>query len=312
MEGIIGCFAAGGNRATAPHIGQSSITHPLLAQQPAPPSWYNQGMKPLPLSTLLVLLALAACAGEYATQPASELVSAATNTPVATLEATRATATPSPQPATATPQSATPPAMATAPGVEPTAVITVAPPTSTRRATASPVPTSSVVPGWLTYENESLGYSFSYPPEARLGTVGIMGFPPEELPENMTADEYLAHLQSLYPDGLCVGLTYQAVHITFVPTSERVRRYVDCGITGTGDARRFEDEEQSLIIDGRQVTGITTRLYGQEGNWRGEFTMLDINDELEIHYGEVNNSTHEAFLAAQETLMQIVMSLRLD
>ena len=69
---------------------------------------------------------------------------------------------------------------------------------------------------------------------------------------------------------------------------------------------------KSLIIDGRQVTGMTTRLFGSEGNWRGEFTILDVNDELEIHYGSAGNSTHEEFLAAQETISQIITSFRLD
>ena len=57
---------------------------------------------------------------------------------------------------------------------------------------------------------------------------------------------------------------------------------------------------------------MTTRLFGSEGNWRGEFTILDVNDELEIHYGSAGNSTHEEFLAAQETISQIITSFRLD
>lgn len=197
--------------------------------------------------------------------------------------------------------------------LEPTAENTIAPPTLTRKPTATPVPTSSVVPGWLTYENGFLGYHFSYPPEAHLRIQPITGFPPEEQPKNMTSDEYLEYLQSIYPDGLCVGVTYQAAYIIFVPSSEQLEGYIHpCGITGTGDAHEFRDEEQSLIIDGRQVAGMTTRLFGSEGNWRGEFSILNVNDELEIHYGSAGNSTHEEFLAAQETMMQIIMSLRLE
>lgn len=195
---------------------------------------------------------------------------------------------------------------------EPTAEITIVPLTLTRKPTATPVPTSSVVPGWLTYENNFLGYRFSYPPEAHLRIQPITGFPPDEQPKNMTSDEYLEYLQTIYPDGLCVGVTYQAAFITFVPSSERLEDYIHpCGITGTGDAHEFRNEEQSFIIDGRQVTGMTTRLFGSEGNWRDEFTILEVSDELEIHYGSTGNITHEKFLTAQETVLQIIMSLRL-
>ena len=186
------------------------------------------------------------------------------------------------------------------------------PPTLTRRPTPTPVPTSSIVPGWLTYENEFLGYSFSYPPEARIRIQGVTGFPTDELPENVTAEEYLAQLEAEYPDDLCVTVTYKTTFVTFVPSDDSVGKYtVPCGVTGVGDYD-VESNIESLIIDGRQVTGMTTRLFGSEGNWRGEFTMLDVNDALEVHYGSAGNSTHEEFLAAQEAMMQIITSLRLE
>jgi len=168
------------------------------------------------------------------------------------------------------------------------------------------------VDGWLVYENDFLGYRFSYPPEARIRVQGFTGFPMDELPENLTVEEYQAQLEAEYPDNLCVTVAYQAVFIAFVPSYDTVGKYtVPCGVTGVGDFE-IKTEEVSFIIDGRQVSGSLHRMFGGEGNWRGEFTLLGDGDDLGIHYGSANDATHEEFLDAQETMMQIVLSLRLD
>lgn len=193
---------------------------------------------------------------------------------------------------------------------EPAATATATPPTPS--PTVPPIPTSAEVDGWLVYENDFLGYRFSYPPGTRLRVQGVTGFPTDELPENMTVEGYLAQLEAKYPDNLCVTIAYQAVFIAFVPSYDTVGKYtVPCGVTGVGDFE-IRTEEVSLIIDGRQVSGSLHRMFGGEGNWRGEFTLLEASDDLGIHYGSTNDATHEEFLDAQETMMQIVLSLRLD
>lgn len=193
---------------------------------------------------------------------------------------------------------------------EPAATATATPPTPS--PTVPPIPTSAEVDGWLVYENDFLGYRFSYPPEARIRVQGFTGFPMDELPENLTVEEYQAQLEAEYPDNLCVTVAYQAVFIAFVPSYDTVGKYtVPCGVTGIGDFE-IRTEEVSLIIDGRQMVGSIHREFGGEGNWRGEFTLLEAGDDLGIHYGSTNDATHEEFLDAQETMMQIVSSLRLD
>jgi len=193
---------------------------------------------------------------------------------------------------------------------EPATTATATPPTPS--PTVPPIPTSAEVDGWLVYENDFLGYRFSYPPEARIRVQGFTGFPMDELPENLTVEEYQAQLEAEYPDNLCVTVAYQAVFIAFVPSYDTVGKYtVPCGVTGVGDFE-IRTEGVSFVIDGRQVSGSLHRMFGGEGNWRGEFTLLEASDGLGIHYGSTNDATHEGFLDAQETMMQIVLSLRLD
>lgn len=193
---------------------------------------------------------------------------------------------------------------------EPAATATATPPTPS--PTVTPIPTSAEVDGWLVYENDFLGYRFSYPPGARIRVQGFTGFPMDELPENLTVEEYQAQLEAEYPDNLCVTVSYEAVFIAFVPSYDTVGKYtVPCGVTGVGDFE-IRTEEVSLIIDGRQMVGSIHREFGGEGNWRGEFTLLGDGNDLGIHYGSTNDATHEEFLDAQETMMQIVLSLRLD
>ncbi len=230
---------------------------------------------------------------------------------VATAPAATTTATRIAPPRTPSPPAETPPGSKVSPlQLEPTATSTITPPTLT--PTAIPVPTSSVVPGWLTYENKFLGYSFSYPPEARIRTSGVTGFPTEELPENKTSEEYWAELEEIYPDNLCVSVTYESFFIAFVPSYEGVGKYtVPCGITGIGD---FEviTQEQSVVIDGTPLTSTQWILRGGEGTWRGELFRLTVNDELGVHFGSVNEAEEDEFIEWQPVMMQIVESLQVN
>jgi hypothetical protein len=228
---------------------------------------------------------------------------------VATAPAATTTATRIAPPRTPSPPAETPPGSKVAPlQVEPTATSTITPPTLT--PTAKPIPTSSVVPGWLTYENEFLGYSFSYPLEARIRAQGVTGFPTDELPENVTAEEYQAELEAKYPDDLCITVTYKTTFVTFVPSDDSVGKYtVPCGVTGVGDYD-VESNIESLIIGNVQMVGDAFWLSERDsGAWHGEFTMLNPHDNIGIHFGSLSG-TQEEFLQARETMMQIVFSFR--
>lgn len=194
---------------------------------------------------------------------------------------------------------------------------------STPSPMPTPVPTSGIVPGWLTYENDLLGYSFSYPPEAKFSVRGVGGFPPEELPENMTTEEYLEYLQSIYPGGLCVSVQYKRGFLTVFPRGETgVARYVGgCGITGVGDYT-IEPREELITINGQPYTVTGHRLYKWQTNQLEEefYILTDINGNLRIDFGThwgittprsgQQQLTEQEYNEIHETLLQILASFR--
>lgn len=287
---------------------------------------------------VVAAISFAGCAGQNAIRPDLDRAAVATETVAVAGVETRATATPTAAPPSPT-SSPLPPAKPATPtrpatsslnppaapsGLEPTAAPTATPPTlPTPSPTPTPVPTSSVVPGWLTYENDLLGYSFSYPPEAEIGAQGVGGFPPEELPENMTTEAYLEYLQSIYPGGLCVSVQYKRGFLTVFPRGETgVARYVGgCGITGVGDYT-IENWEEVITIDGGSHTASGHKLYIWETDQLEEefYILLDINGNLRIDFGVHWRSTtpksgqgqlsEQEYNEIRETLLQILASFR--
>ena len=86
------------------------------------------------------------------------------------------------------------------PPVVPTAV----PPTEALPATVPLGPTA--IPGWLTYHNATIGYTFDYPPEATLSTTGVAGCPTEELPAGVDPGQFIATLEAMYAEGICASV----------------------------------------------------------------------------------------------------------
>ncbi len=236
---------------------------------------------------------------------------------VATAPAATTTATRIAPPRTPSPPAETPPGSKVSPlQLEPTATFTIAPPTLI--PTAMPIPTSSVVPGWLTYENEFLGYSFSYPPEATIGHHGTT----EEPPENITTRlEYLAWEETVTPNNLCVGVGYKTGFVTVGPADEPLAGYASpCGITGIGDYT-IEEWEEVVTINGKSYTANAMRLYTwQTDQLEHEYYLLrDFNNDLNIDFGlsmrGAPNSarpdlTEAEFNLILETLLQILASFR--
>jgi hypothetical protein len=199
--------------------------------------------------------------------------------------------------------------------LEPTATATIAPPTLTQ--TTTPAPTSSVVPGWLTYENDFLGYSFSHPPEATIRHHGTTVEPPVDI---TSWSEYLAWVQTVYPNDLCVGVGYKTGFVAVSPADETLAGYASpCGITGVGDYD-IENWQEDVLIDGRPYTASGHRLYNRQTQALEQefYILLDVNDELRIDFGASKMGTprssqqtlsEQEFNETLETLRQIVASL---
>lgn len=287
-------------------------------------NWVNSCLIP-PVHRLVFAVALigalagtAACSmqspSETPDAPVAEQTASAEQATVKTA-ATQTTApasSPMPLPASAEPPAPLPP-----PQLEPTTA-----PTATPTADPSPMPSttaipmSSVVAGWLSYENEYFGYSFAYPPDARIRTQGVTGYPLEDLPENMTDEVYWKQLEEKYPDNLCVTVLYEEGFVVFAPVYEKEGQYtVPCGVTGIGDYV-LTDITETVVIDGVPLTTTAgVQMRGKEGVWRGEFLRLPVSDDIYIDYGSmegtgVRDVPEEHYFILKETLLQIVTSFR--
>jgi hypothetical protein len=257
------------------------------------------------LAGLLVYLLLtpAGCAtparptADTATTPAAlptlTAAIAQVNTPPAVVTATSLRPSPTPT------LPAVPPAGDGGPSsplqLEPTATATTTPLTPlTPSPTVTPVPTSAEVDGWLVYENDLVGYRFSYPPEATINRTGTPG-------------DF---------DDLCGGVRYKTGFVAVFP------RDVTCGITGIGD-QRIEQWQEAVTIGGESYMASAYRLYTlQTDQFESEFyIVLDVNGNLSIDFGVHKLGAPRSgqavlseaeFNEVRETIMQIVASLRFD
>ena len=161
------------------------------------------------------------------------------------------------------------------------------------------MPTSTEVEGWLVYENDFLGYRFSYPPEARISHHGGTGD----------------------PDNLCVTVNYTTGFVTVGPAGEPLAGYASpCGITGIGDYT-IEEWEEVVTINGQSYTVNAMRLYiWQTDQLEHEYYLLrDFDNNLNIDFGlsmrgaprsGQQDLTEAEFNKLREVLLQIVASFR--
>ena len=182
---------------------------------------------------------------------------------------------------------------------EATATATATPPTpATSSPMVTPMPTSTEVEGWLFYQNDFLGYRFSYPPEAKSSHSSTTGS----------------------PNDLCVSVRYQTGSMYVSPRSETEADAVACGITGIGD-QRIEQWQETITIDGESYIASAYRLYNrQTDQFENEFyILLDVNDNLRIDFGVDKlgaprsgqpELSEQEFNEVRETVLQIVTSFR--
>lgn len=184
---------------------------------------------------------------------------------------------------------------------------------------ADPTPTSAAptaIPGWLTYHNAMVGYSFEYPPEASLTSVGVTGYPTEELPPGLEPGQYFATLEATYSEALCAGIELPAAVLTFqAPDDEGGRYAAPCGRSGVG-VYDLRSEDLSLTIEGTAYPVSLTRLYevGTE-TLVGEFGGVMLGDGTRIAFDgtwTLHGLTYEDYLADRGKVFQVIESYRTD
>ena len=211
------------------------------------------------------------------------------------------TATPAPLPS--------PAFVPTATALPPT--VTPLPPT----VAPTPVPTTgpTVPAGWLLYTNPLFGDCFYYPPGATITEAGVEGFPTEELPPGKTPSEYMADLQAMYGNTLCVTVQYGSGYVSVSAPANREFRYAICGRTGVGVGTMTEKSE-TIVVAGAAYTARGYEFIGEETPCdilpcHNETMVLLLPNDTRIEYGAapVEGVTYADYLATtRPVLVQIV------
>ena len=169
---------------------------------------------------------------------------------------------------------------------------------------------------WFTYTNEFLEYSFQYPQEAKIVEEGVTGFPSEELPPNMSIEEYFAYLKEEYPSHLCIRVHYKGLFISITPPEGKGRKYTGpCGISGIGNTYRFEKYNEEIFIAEEYRTIEWTKYIDKiSGQWEHEASSIRISAFLfefgNFTFGGEENITEEEYRQAKPELLLILGSFR--
>jgi hypothetical protein len=134
-----------------------------------------------------------------------------------------------------------------------------------------------------------------------------------EVPEGLSTEEYMAQLQELLGDKLCVSIEYELGHILISAAPNEGGRYAICGISGLGVGEVIQKSEEVLM-------GETTVLFqgfefiSDEDTSEVHFEMLqhELEDRTRIEFGSSTDTgvSYEEYLeTTKETLLQILASL---
>ena len=178
-------------------------------------------------------------------------------------------------------------------------------PTSASPTAGPPTPP----PGWLTYTNRTFGYSFDYPAGAELVTVGVTGYPTEELPAGLDPGEYTATLEATYTEAICVGIRTGTAFLYVGPPQELGGRYsLPCGVSGVG-AYDLRPVDEPVTIGTETVSATGSAIHSlEDGTFLYEFFFVPTHG-FRFNYGgdwTQAGTTYEAYLADKEILRQVL------
>ena len=148
----------------------------------------------------------------------------------------------------------------------------------------SPTP----LPGWRTYTNEYLGYSFNYPIGGSIFEKGPGGMDVNEVvPPGFTYDEYFDYVMAILPRSLCVMVHIPGASIAITPPYNPLGSYVSpCPGMGIGSQYRMETASETWTIAGREyddVQGI--KLYLEiSGAFDGEFHIFNLENGFRVTF----------------------------
>ncbi len=196
--------------------------------------------------------------------------------------------------------------------------------TPTANATSTQLPSASATPSatatsifatvapleeWYVYENAFYGYQINYPPKANIGIEGVIDYPSDEKPENLSHDAYLDQLKETYPSDICVVITYMTGFVTIRAPLDNGGRYTShCGTSGVGADYDVVEKTEVVTVNGEQYTSEGVELYRSTDETRvvRELFYVYLPDGTQIHYGRAVGFPDEGDV--KEVLMQIISS----
>lgn len=184
-------------------------------------------------------------------------------------------------------------------------------PPATPSATATSLyATVTPLEEWFVYENAFYGYQINYPPKANIGIEGVIDYPSDEKPENLSHDAFLDQLKETYPDDICVVITYMTGFVTIRAPLDNGGRYTShCGTTGIGADYDIVEKTEMVMVNGELYTSEGVELYRATDETRGavrELFYIYLPDGTQIHYGRAVGFPDEGDV--KEVLMQIISS----
>lgn len=161
------------------------------------------------------------------------------------------------------------------------------------------------------YVNNRYGYQFKYPEQAEVTFLGPESFPPGDLPEGLTSEEYLAELQKTYTDQLCIKIEYSLgyIYISAEPNNPE-NLMVDCGNNDS-----FSGESQPLertisigtatyLAQGYEFTGS-----GETLDQHNELLAIDLEDGSRIVFGASSriDANYQDYLMKTELILERII-----
>ena len=167
--------------------------------------------------------------------------------------------------------------------------------------------------GWDVFTNEVYGYRFFYPSAASISFTGVLGVVAREVPEGLSTEEYMAQLQELLGDKLCVRVEYQLGHILISAAPNEGGRYAICGTAGLGVGEVIEKSEEVMLGE-RTVLFRGFEFISDEDTSDMHFEMLqyELEDRTRIEFGSSADTgvSYEDYLeSTKDTLLEILASL---
>jgi len=173
---------------------------------------------------------------------------------------------------------------------------------------------------WPVFVNDRYGYQIKHPREASISLYGPVSFSADELPEGMSADQYLDQLLKTYTDRLCVQIEYSLGTIYISAPANQEKNLTPCGPTGVGSGEIINKIENVYVGDQLyQANGMEVKLQVDDGSGgvlmgdtldlHYEIFSLALTDGTRITYGAVPHSdaTYNDYLTkTKQTLLQIL------